>query len=38
MLKGFQQFIWFCRVTTQPGTSGARGVPKKTLLRAAITL
>src|SRR2546425_3288032 len=25
-------------VTTQPGTSGTRGVPKKTLLRAAIAL
>ena len=25
-------------VTTQPGTSGTRGVPEKTLLRAAITL
>ena len=28
----------FCIVTTQPGTSGTRGVPKKTLLRAAIAL
>lgn len=29
---------WFSIVTTQPGMSGTRGVPKKTLLRAAITL
>src|SRR5712691_8027472 len=28
----------FNYVTTQPGTSGTRGVPKKTLLRAAIAL
>ena len=26
------------RVTTQPGTSGTRGIPKKTLLRAVIAL
>src|SRR5215831_11691433 len=37
-IKGLRVAYLCCIVTTQPGTSGTRGVPKKTLLRAAIAL